>query len=182
MNNQCDIGYISTDECLKEVKKLKPDLIAVYGSSIIKGKILKEFRSKIINAHLGLSPYYRGSGTNIFPFVNKEIEYVGVTFMYLDEGIDTGRIIHQIRPDIKFNDNVHDIGNKLILKMFEYYKRLIINFKKIKIKKSIINNNNNNKYYKRKDFSAKTIKILNKNLKSGLIRDYLKQKKIIKII
>ena len=47
-----------------------------------KGKILKEFRSKIINAHLGLSPYYRGSGTNIFPFVNKEIEYVGVTYVF----------------------------------------------------------------------------------------------------
>ena len=120
VSKKYEIGFISTNKCLNEIKKIKPDLIVVYGSSIIKGKIIKEFKRKIINVHLGLSPYYRGSGTNIFPFINNELKYVGITFMYLDSGIDTGEIIHQIRPDIKATDNVHDIGNKLILKMFKY--------------------------------------------------------------
>jgi phosphoribosylglycinamide formyltransferase-1 len=172
---QYEIGFISTDKCLNQIKKMNPDLIVVYGSSLIKGKIVKEFKKKIINAHLGLSPYYRGSGTNIFPFINKEIQYVGVTFMYLDLGIDTGKIIHQIRPDIKLTDNVHDIGNKLILKMFKYYKKIILNYKKIKLKKNI--STTNKKYYKRKDFDEKSIETLNKNLKEGLIKNYLTKKK-----
>ena len=113
-------GYISTDKCYKEIIKLEPNLIIVYGSSILQGKLLKKFKKKILNVHLGLSPYYRGSGTNVFPIVNNEPEYVGVTFMYLNQGVDTGEIIHQIRPDICVEDSIHDIGNKLILKMFSY--------------------------------------------------------------
>jgi len=171
VSKKYEIGFISTNKCLNEIKKIKPDLIVVYGSSIIKGKIIKEFKRKIINVHLGLSPYYRGSGTNIFPFINKELKYVGITFMYLDSGIDTGEIIHQIRPDIKATDNVHDIGNKLILKMFKYYKKIILNLKKVKIKKK--NFSKKTRFYKKKDFNEKSIKILNKNLKDGLIKNYL---------
>jgi len=171
VSKKYEIGFISTNKCLNEIKKIKPDLIVVYGSSIIKGKIIKEFKRKIINVHLGLSPYYRGSGTNIFPFINKELKYVGITFMYLDSGIDTGEIIHQIRPDIKATDNVHDIGNKLILKMFKYYKKIILNLKKVKIKKK--NFSKKTRFYKKKNFNEKSIKILNKNLKDGLIKNYL---------
>ena len=88
--------------------------------------------------HLGLSPYYRGSGTNLFPFVNNEIQYVGATFMLLDRTIDNGRIIHQEQAKVFKNDNIHKIGNRLILEMFEVYKDLILNFNKVKIKNTKI--------------------------------------------
>ena len=77
------------------MKELNPTQILVYGTSIIKGELVNYFTGKILNLHLGISPYYRGSGTNYFPFVNNEPEYAGCTFMYLDHGIDTGEIIHQ---------------------------------------------------------------------------------------
>ena len=93
-------GWSSTPECLKLINELEPDLIVVYGSSIIKGLIVSKYRNRIINLHLGLSPYYRGSGTNFFPFVNGELQYCGASFLLLNEGIDTGLIIHQIRPRI----------------------------------------------------------------------------------
>ena len=41
---------------------------------------------------------------------------VGATFMYIDAGIDTGEIIHQIRADIVIGDSPHSIGNRLIKK------------------------------------------------------------------
>ena len=49
--------------------------------------------------------------------MNNEFEFFGYTFMYLDEGIDTGEIIHQGRPKIFPYDNPHQIGNRLIKKM-----------------------------------------------------------------
>ena len=51
-NFYCEKGYISTEECLKKIKILNPDLIIVYGSSILKGNILKEFKNRILNVHL----------------------------------------------------------------------------------------------------------------------------------
>ena len=52
--------------------------------------------------------------------------------MFLDEGIDTGEIIHQIRARILKNDNIHKIGNRLIKDVCKNYSQIIINFNKIK--------------------------------------------------
>ena len=101
----------------------------------MQGDILKYFRNKILNVHLGLSPYYKGSGTNYFALVNNKPELVGATFMFLDNTIDGGKIIHQIRPKIYNNDTVHTIGTRLISEMFHKYSKIIINFNKIKKKK-----------------------------------------------
>ena len=92
--------------------------------------------------------------------------------MFLDKGIDTGKIIHQIKPDIAMRDNLHDIGNKLILKMFYFYEKLIVNYKKIKIKKNLICSKQH--YYKQKDFDEKNLRILINNMKKGIIKKYLK--------
>ena len=45
--------------------------------------------------------------------MNNEPEYAGATFMFLDKGIDTGNIIHQIRPEINLNDDYYKISAKL---------------------------------------------------------------------
>ena len=73
----------------------------------------------IVNIHLGLSPYYKGSATNFWPFVYNKLQFLGVTFMKIDDGVDTGEILHQFRPELKPKDTVHDVGNKLIIKMTE---------------------------------------------------------------
>jgi methionyl-tRNA formyltransferase len=167
--------YLSSKECCEEIEKLKPDLIILYGCSIIKGHVLSKFKNKILNVHLGLSPYYRGGGTNYFTFVNNEPEYAGVTFMYADSGIDTGKIIHQFRPRIYENDDFHTIGNRLIKDMFYVYKELIINFKIIKIKKIKITNNKR-LIYKSGDFNELNIKKLYFNFQNNIIKKYLSNK------
>jgi len=119
-------------QIISQINKIKPNLIVSYGCSLIKNPLLKKYKKKILNIHLGLSPYYKGSGTNFWPFVNNELQFVGVSFLKIDEGIDTGPIIHQIRPDFKKNDNVHDVGNKLIIKMANETEKIIKNYKNLK--------------------------------------------------
>ena len=130
-------GEINSDDIINEIRVLKPDLVITYGCSIIKPKLIDLFKNKIINVHLGLSPYYFGSGTNFHALVNNEFEFFGYTFMYLDEGIDTGEIIHQGRPKIFPYDNPHQIGNRLIKKMTKDFIKLVINFDLIKKKKRV---------------------------------------------
>ena len=168
-------GYSSSQAFLYEIKKLKPHLLIVYGSSVIKGEILNLYKNKILNVHLGLSPYYKGSGTNYFTLVNNEPEYFGATFMFLDQTIDGGKIIHQNRPKIYSKDNIHQIGNRLIVEMFEVYKDLILNFKKIRINKKKLKIVS--KIYKKKDFTLASLKKLNLNLTKSMIEVYLKNKK-----
>ena len=40
----------------------RPDVVLVFGTGILREPLLSEFEGRIINIHLGLSPYYRGAG------------------------------------------------------------------------------------------------------------------------
>ena len=173
-------GWSSTPECLKLIDELEPDLIVVYGSSILKGLVVSKYKNRIINLHLGLSPYYRGSGTNFFPFVNGELEYYGASFLLLNEGIDTGFIIHQIRPKIISYDYYY-FSHQFLLQSFITYINLIDNFDllDLNIKQPKIDSSNVLKVYKRKDFTEKSVQDMKKNLSNGLIKDYLLNKEIL---
>lgn len=168
--------HINSIEIVNEIIFLNPDLIISYGCSIIKSSLLSKFKGRFINIHLGLSPYYRGSGTNFFPFVNNEPEYVGATFMYIDEGIDTGEIIHQIRPTIFLGDTIHHVGNRLIKEMAIVCEKLIISFNQLQTIDSLFFNYHNEKYYRKNDFTEDTVKKMYLNFQNNMIKEYLNNK------
>lgn len=152
---------------------MNPDLIISYGCSIIKGDLLNIFKGRFINVHLGLSPYYRGSGTNYWPLVNCQPELVGVTFMHIDEGIDTGEIIHQIRAKYVFSDTPTSIGNRLIIDMSYALIDIIINFKKLaKMKQPPFYRDE--KIYKKRDYTEESVVKLYDNFNNNLVNNYLK--------
>ena len=169
-----DKGDINSENIINEIYNLSPDLIITYGCSIIKPKLINLFPNKILNVHLGLSPYYFGSGTNFHALVNNEIHFFGYTFMYIDEGIDTGEIIHQARPDIFPFDNPHQIGNRLIKKMVNDFITLVQNF--VLIKKIKHSNKYIGKTYKRKDATKELTEKLYENFKNDLIFNHLRSK------
>ena len=168
-------GMINSQTYIDEIIKIRPDLIVCYGCSIIKENLIEIFKNKILNLHLGLSPFYRGTGTNFWPLVNNEPEYVGATFMYLDKGIDTGNIIYQIRSRVFDYDSPAQIGNRLICDASFAFIGIISSFNNIELKvrpKSI----KNKKYYKKSDYSDDSVKILYENFKNGMIKNYLNDK------
>lgn len=169
-------GEINESILVDKICELNPDLIISYGCSIIKSNLLQVFHRRFINIHLGLSPYYRGSGTNFWPFVNKEIQCIGTTFMHIDSGVDTGEIIHQIRADIHYNDNIHQIGNRLIKSSFEVCIKIIKNFNKLQTMPGIEFNKNDERYYRKKDFTENALKEAYQNIDEKLIENYLEQK------
>lgn len=168
-------GGINDPSVVNDIVELKPDLLCCYGSSLIKSDLIEQFKGRFLNLHLGLSPYYRGSGTNYFPLVNREPEYVGATFMHLDQGIDTGKIIHQIQARINCGDNIHQIGNRLICDAGQVYAEVISRFDNlVPLPQPVISGG---ELYLRKDFTPESLAELNKNFKTGMIAEYLKDLK-----
>lgn len=170
-------GSINDEQHVQDIIDLNPDVIVSYGCSIVKSRLLQVFDGRFINIHLGLSPYYRGSGTNYWPFVNNELQFVGVTFMYINEGIDTGEIIHQIRAEMNALDGIHTIGNRLIVQMSSEILRLLDNFDKLKTKKQLTSLQPE-KVYKNSDFSEDSVVKLYENLSAKMISNYLKNKEV----
>lgn len=163
---------INNQEIVQKIVSLMPDLIICYGSSLISSELLEIYKDRFLNVHLGLSPYYRGSATNIWPLINNEPYMIGATFMFIDEGIDTGRIIHQIRPEIYLGDSPHSIGNRLIRKMTEVYAEIIVNFDKLSNEKQP---KEKGRLYKIKEFDGFACENLYKTLQSDMLINHLKR-------
>ena len=168
-------GAINEVAVAQNIIDLQPDLLIAYGCSIVKDPLLSAFPGKFLNVHLGLSPYYRGSGTNFWPFVNQEPEYAGLTFMYIDAGVDTGDIIHQVRPRIFPGDTIHQIGNRLIGDMVMVYANIIRNFDDLEMLEQLPVPKDE-KVYMRKHFSAEATEKMYQNFADGMIQDYLDHK------
>ena len=164
------------------IKNFKPDILIVFGSSIIKEPLISLLSAgHIINLHLGISPYYRGSGTNFWPFVNNELEYLGSTILHLDAGIDTGDIICHVRPKIELNDNVHTLGCKIIKSSVESLIKIIKLLDEGKKLNRVKQWDVKDRYYKTKDFDEIALSKYKNNLKNDMIKNYLdsEDKKII---
>jgi folate-dependent phosphoribosylglycinamide formyltransferase PurN len=165
-------GNINDDQYYEEIVDLDPDLLVAYGCSIIDDPLLSEYEGRFLNVHLGLSPYYRGTGTNFWPLVNGEPEYVGATFMHLDAGVDTGDIIHQIRARFKPNDTPHQVGNRLIADMIGPYLEIIRKFDDLESMDQPEKPDNEH-YYTTSDYSTEATQQLYENFDNGLVDDYL---------
>jgi phosphoribosylglycinamide formyltransferase 1 len=149
----------------------RPDVVLVFGTGILRQPILSAFDGRILNIHRGLSPYYRGAGTNFWPLVNREPEYVGATIHYLDAGIDTGPILAHARPDIEPGDGPHDIGNKTIVAA----SQALIRAAEAHVAGSAhpIPQWSGGRLYQRKDFNAEAVRTLYRNFDTAMIDEYL---------
>ncbi len=109
-----DPDRLNEPELIEAIRNLRPDCFAVFGTSLVKRRLML-LSPYFVNIHLGLSPYYRGVATSFWPFYNGEPEYNGVTVFYLDEGIDSGPVIHQALVDVAPGDFIHDLSVKAII-------------------------------------------------------------------
>lgn len=167
-------GAINAPPYPQDIIDISPDLIVAYGCSLIRSPLISYFPRRFINVHLGLSPYFRGSGTNFFALVDGAPEYVGATFMFLDEGIDTGEIIHQIRARVFPEDTPHQIGNRLIGDVAVIYSELIRRFDLLEPMPQPTPPAEV-RVCKRKDFTEAATAKLYEQFSNGMIEQYLKE-------
>jgi len=106
---------INCEGVLKWAKNLQPDAIILFGTGILKESWLEEYPNKIINIHLGFSPYYRGSATLFWPFYNNDLEHLGVTIHLAVRKVDAGNILDVVQPD-SLEGDYYSITNALIKK------------------------------------------------------------------
>ena len=153
---------------------LAPDVVLVFGTSLLKQPLIDQFPGRIINLHLGLSPYYRGAGTNFWPLVNGEPEFCGATIHMLDEGVDTGPVIAHVRPAIAAGDGPHDIGNKTIVAAADALAGAAEAL--VDGRLAPVPQGPGGRVYKRSDFSADAVRRLYTNFARGMVPDYLAQR------
>ena len=109
-----DKVYIVDDfngkRCEQLLREIKPDLVVLGRSRIIRKNVINIPRIGILNAHPGLLPKYRGIDTVEWAVYNGGD--VGVTIHFIDEGVDTGGIIVQKTVNIEVSDTIASLTHK----------------------------------------------------------------------
>lgn len=104
-----------------ELTKGKVDLIVLAGFlSILDGKILDEFRNKIINIHPSLIPSFCGPGMygiKVHEAVIKSgVKVSGCTVHFVNSEVDGGAIIAQETVPVYFSDDAQMVQKRILEK------------------------------------------------------------------
>ena len=99
---------------LAELKALKPDLQIVVAFRMLPEVVWSLPPLGTFNLHAALLPQYRGAAPINWAIINGDKE-TGITTFFLDEQIDTGRIILQERTPISEDDCAEDVHDKLMM-------------------------------------------------------------------
>ncbi len=101
------------------------DMIVLAGYMRLIGKtLLDAYEGKIINIHPSLLPEYKGKDA-IGQAMNDNAEISGVTVHYVDEGMDTGKIIEQVEVDISNFSTRAEIEKEIHKIEHVLYKKVI---------------------------------------------------------
>jgi hypothetical protein len=105
----CPVPSVNSEACGRLLAELRPDLLLVYGTAIVQGRILELARHRALNMHTGISPYYRGADTWFWPLVNRELHMVGATVHECTSIVDGGPIFQTARAALGPTRNMYDL-------------------------------------------------------------------------
>ena len=124
--NSLNFDYLSKNindsETEQVLKSFNPDILVVFGTSIVKKHIFCIPKYGTINIHPGINPKYKGAGS-FWALKNQDFENYGFTIHLVDDGIDTGEVIsskivkfknpHKVLPNM-YSDLTKEAINELI--------------------------------------------------------------------
>ena len=111
---------------LQILKKNKISLICLAGyMRIISKDFIKKFANNIINIHPSLLPKFKGLNTFSRVLKNNEIK-TGCTVHYVNEKLDSGKIILKKTVEIEKFDNENSLKMKVQKKEYKAYSEAII--------------------------------------------------------
>lgn len=104
---------LKSEEFQADLKRLDPNLIIVVAFRMLPKIVWDYPEFGTFNLHASLLPQYRGAAPINWAIINGEKE-TGVTTFFIDEEIDTGKIIDSKRIPIEANDDVESLHDKLM--------------------------------------------------------------------
>ncbi len=96
-------------EARAAVAAAQPDVLLVFGTSIVGPDILALPRDQVFNLHTGVSPRYRGTDCTFWPVANREPEWIGATVHECTADIDGGQIFGVARAKWDPSDRLHEL-------------------------------------------------------------------------
>ena len=110
---------VFNEKLLDTLKECKPDLVVLAGFLVnIPVSIIREFKNRIINIHPSLIPSFCGKGYYGLKVhegvLERGVKVTGATVHFVDEGIDTGKIIAQKAVEVLEGDTPKELQRRVM--------------------------------------------------------------------
>ncbi len=110
---------------LKKLFEYKIDIICLAGfMKILSKKFIRNFKGKIINIHPSLLPKYKGLNTFQRALKSNE-KLTGCTVHFVNEKLDSGKIIIKKKVNIYKDDNIETLKKKVQFEEYRAYSSAI---------------------------------------------------------
>ena len=120
------VDDLNGDQCRDALAAQRPEVIAVFRTKILHKSVFNLARLGAVNCHYSLLPEYRGTFVEFWQRLNRDLQTAGVTFHFLDEGVDTGDIIASIaHNDLPDDVTPFDLRYRNYMLMLEHYPGIL---------------------------------------------------------
>jgi hypothetical protein len=79
-------------DCVARLRESAPDVLVVFGTSILRAPVLSIAKRTSLNVHGGLVPAYRNVHSEVWAVLAGDERSAGTSILHLDEGIDSGAV------------------------------------------------------------------------------------------
>lgn len=179
--NKSDITYdsklivystsnVNSIEVIDFVRKRAPAVILVFGGKLLGTDILSSCHN-IFNAHYGIVPWYRSSGSITWAVARADVRNIGGSIHRVDVGIDSGSIIEYFYPELDPNDSIEQLVERVrrmgIDRLIETGRRCLAG----EPLRACVQGGNGSTYYSAM-LTEDVVALARENLKRGVIFDY----------
>lgn len=174
-------GQLNSTETLKILQARQPEIIILFGSSLIGREIMECFPNRILNLHVGLSGEYRGSSCNFWPIYDGRLDCLGATLLKINAGIDSGEILAQETIEIEEDDTEQSLMGKSLILGMDLTAQVLRRWSQGN--EEALPLERNGKLFQKRDFTPEAVSKVKEMVESGhlasLIKIHLKNKKKI---
>jgi methionyl-tRNA formyltransferase len=120
------VDDLNGDRCRDALTTQRPGVIAVFRTKILHKNVFDLARLGAVNCHYSLLPEYRGNFVEFWQRLNRDLRTAGVTFHFIDEGVDTGDIIAAFAHDDLPDDiTPFELRYRNYMLMLEHFPRIL---------------------------------------------------------
>lgn len=89
------VDDVNEPACRALLERLRPEVLVVYGTSLLRAPLIAALEGLILNIHTGIVPAYRNVHSELWAYLRGDLGRIGVSILHLDESVDGGAVAAQ---------------------------------------------------------------------------------------
>lgn len=175
---RCDVieiehGAANALQVIDWVTSKRPEVLLLYGSSIIREPFLSTFEGRDVKLHWDCPLNIEAPGPNFWPLVDGEPECVVTTVHLATLQVDAGGILAEARPaELAGDEGVHEMGSKAIMSGIRKMAAIVPRYLAGSVF-PIAQDRSLGQLRRRKDLTVAALNEMHANFDRGMMREYL---------